>query len=547
MMSLSSQPPVEPDAVRGSDLIEQLSHRFLESWQLGQPEQIEKLLMQVSTADQERLLRGLLIIELGRRRNAGHDPQPEEYARRFPHHAALVKQVFEMAPPARKKKSRPSGEAPQPAPPRLPAVENPTSKQQALRSTQKIASPASAKPASVPAGKSPAGKSLGAGPAKAPNREKSSRAGRPSAPAADVPAEDEFAALVAADSEKKYGAPAPVVRKKKKEKPVEKPQKKRSQGESQPATEFLIPLVLAVVSLAIYVVVAFVTVPQGAPVGLYLGFKLGFTLILTVITILALFVAAALLDTTYGFFDTAIVKSLAIVLTQAWMSEISALIPIPYLGSLVTWVATFYMFVAFFDLDHLEAIRSMFIVRGVYTLAFMLLFAGMISLVISGKGGAVGDALAGLGGVADAEADEEFGDVPGGKAAAGLYRTVTKQFGDALVAQDYPRAYALMSAGYQATVSADEFAAIQRKAVADFGKPLKCEAGVGTLDRADLAGPGFARFASVPVEIRCAWMHAELALELDDGETMRCVDCWLLLVEGQDGFRVGAFEYQLCD
>src|SRR5258708_37625519 len=104
MMSLSSHPPVEPDAVRGPDLIEQISHRFLESWQLGQPEQIEKLLMQVSTADQERLLRGLLIIELGRRRNAGEDPQPEEYARRVPHHGGAVEKGFAKGPPARRER-----------------------------------------------------------------------------------------------------------------------------------------------------------------------------------------------------------------------------------------------------------------------------------------------------------------------------------------------------------------------------------------------------------------------------------------------------------
>jgi hypothetical protein len=484
-----------------------------------------------------------LIIELGRRRNAGHDPQPEEYVGRFPHHAALVQQVFEMAPPARRKKTTASTGAPLPSAQKV--VEKATSKREAGRATERPVSAASANSASVPGGKSSAGKSPGAGPAKSPVREKSARTARPPAP--DVPDDDEFADLVSADSEKKYGGPAPVVRKKKKEQPVEKPRKKRPKGESLPATEFLIPAVLAGVSLAIYVVVAYMTIPQGVPAGLYLGFKLGFTLVLTVITILALFVAAALLDTTYGFLHTAIVKSLAIVLTQAWMSEISGLIPVPYVGGLVTWLATFYMFVAFFDLDHLEAIRSMFIVRGIHILAFMLLFAGMISLVMSGKGGAVGDALAGLGGIADADADDEMGDVPGGAAAARLYHTTTQQFGDALVAQDYPRAYGLMSPGYQATVSIDDFSAAHRKAVADFGKPLKCEAGVGTLVRAELAGPEFARFASVPVETRCAWMHAELALELDDGETMRCVECRLLLVESQEGFRVGAFEYQLCD
>jgi hypothetical protein len=541
-MSLSSHTPVEPDAVRGTDPIEQISHRFLESWQLGEPEQIERLLMQVSTADQERLLRGLLIIELGRRRNAGEDPQPEEYARRFPHHGGLVKQVFEMAPPARRKKTAAPTGAPLPSAQK--AVEKATSKKEAGRATARPVS-ASAKPASVPAGKSSTGNSPGANDVKSPIRGKSSRAARPSAPPADVPEDDEFAALVAADSEKKFGGPAPVVRKKKKEQPVEKPRKKRPKGESLPATEFLIPAVMAGVSLAIYVVVTIVTVPAGRPLGLHIGISLGFTVVLTFVTLLALFVAAALLDTTYGFLHTAIVKIIAIVLTQAWLSEVLALIPVPFVGNLIVWLATFYMFVSFFDLDHLEAIRSMVIVRGIHMLAFWLLFAGMIGLMMSGKGGAVGDALAGLAG--DAEADDEMGDVPGGKAAVGIYRLATQQFGDALVAQDYPRAYALMSPGYRATVSAEEFAAAQRKAVADFGKPLKCEAVIGTLDRAELVGPEFARFTSVPVESRCAWTHAELALELEDGETVRCVDCRLLLVEGQEGFRIGAFEYKLCE
>ena len=544
-MSLSSHPPVEPDAAGRPDLIEQISHRFLESWQLGQPEQIEKLLMKVPPADQERLLRGLLIIELGRRRNTGEDPQPDEYVRRFPHHGGLIKQVFEMAPRARKKKSRPPGETPQPASPPPPAVENPTSKQQALRSTQKVATPAGAKPASVPASPSPGGKSAKSDSGKSPPKKVSKRA---PAPTADVPDEDEFGALVAADSAKKFSGPAPVMRKKKKERPAEDTSWKQYLKEDKaPATEFLIPAVLAGVSLAIYVVFTILNVPAGSSVAPYLGIKLGFTVALTFVTLLALFVAAALLDTTYGFLHTAIVKIVAIVLTQAWLSDVLGLIPVPFVGNVIVWLATFYMFVSFFDLDHLEAIRSMVIVRGVHILAFWLFFAGMIGLVMSGKGGAVGDALAGLGGVADAEADDEMGDVPGGKAAANAYRAVTQQFGEALVAQDYPKAYALMSAGYQATVSVDDFTAQHRNAVADFGKPLKSEAGFGTLDRNELAGPGFARFASVPVEIRCAWMHAELALQFEDGEMVRCVDCWLLLIESADGFRIGAFEYMPCD
>jgi hypothetical protein len=397
----------------------------------------------------------------------------------------------------------------------------------------------------VPASPSPGGKSAKSDSGKSPPKKVSKRA---PAPTADVPDEDEFGALVAADSAKKFSGPAPVMRKKKKERPAEDTSWKQYLKEDKvPITEFILPLIIGIGSLVIYVVVAAFNVPAGMPVAMYVGVKLGFSLVLMVITLLALFVAAAALDTTYGFVHTALVKIVAIVLTQAWLSDVLGLIPVPFVGNLIVWVAVFYMFVSFFDLDHLEAIRSMAIVRVVQILGTMLLFASLLGLIMSGKGGAVGDALAGLGGVADAEADDEMGDVPGGKAAATAYRAVTQQFGEALVAQDYPKAYALMSPGYQATVSVDDFAAQHRKAAADFGKPLKCTAGIGTTDRSEIMGPEFARFGNVPVEARRAWMHAELALQFEDGEMVRCVDCWLLLIESADGFRIGAFEYMPCD
>ena len=35
----------------------------------------------------------------------------------------------------------------------------------------------------------------------------------------------------------------------------------------------------------------------------------------------------------------------------------------------------------------------------------------------------------------------------------------------------------------------------------------------------------------------------DLALEFDRGETVRCYDCWLMLVQTGGDLRVGAFEY----
>ena len=77
-MSASSNRPADPETDHELNLVEQICHQFLESWRQGAPTSIERLLSEVSGPNQQRLLRGLLIIELRRRRNEGGEPQIAE-------------------------------------------------------------------------------------------------------------------------------------------------------------------------------------------------------------------------------------------------------------------------------------------------------------------------------------------------------------------------------------------------------------------------------------------------------------------------------------
>ena len=93
----------------------------------------------------------------------------------------------------------------------------------------------------------------------------------------------------------------------------------------------------------------------------------------------------------------------------------------------------------------------------------------------------------------------------------------------------------------------EAFAAIHRQALVDYGKPLTASAGHGDIGEGALADAEFARFRDVPPKDRFAWTFANLALKLDQGKTVECFDCWLLLVNNGKELRVGAFEYDSCD
>jgi hypothetical protein len=196
-------------------------------------------------------------------------------------------------------------------------------------------------------------------------------------------------------------------------------------------------------------------------------------------------------------------------------------------------------------------------VRGAHTAAFWLLFVGIISPlkhgaadpparppepIVKEEPAAKKDPV-----VNKDEPVKESLPVPRDDTAEARSISLTQKFGDALVAQDYARAYAMMSRDYQQTATLQEFSAIHNQALADYGKPLKALAGVGEADDASLQGPEFRRFDRVPKPDRVAWTYANLSLELDQGESVRCYDCWLLLVKSGPELRVGAFEYDKCD
>jgi len=146
--------------------------------------------------------------------------------------------------------------------------------------------------------------------------------------------------------------------------------------------------------------------------------------------------------------------------------------------------------------------------------------------------------------------DEQFlrpRPVPPGGVPIARSISLTQKFGDALVAADYGRAYALMSPAYKKSVTLGTFTAIHRQAIVDYGSPLKAVAGFGDLDETQLRGAEFERFTTVPAKERVAWTYANLASELRRGETVRCYDCWLLLVRRGEELRVGAFEYEECE
>jgi WD40 repeat protein len=90
--------------------------RFEAAWQAGQRPRLEEFLDAAPESECPALLRELLHLEWEYRRRGGEDITPHEYRLRFPHHAALIEQVFTATGPPR------SGAG---SPPTVPGVELP--------------------------------------------------------------------------------------------------------------------------------------------------------------------------------------------------------------------------------------------------------------------------------------------------------------------------------------------------------------------------------------------------------------------------------------
>lgn len=514
MRPTSSNPVGDGEA----NSVEQICHQFLHDREQGQAKPIEHLLKQVARPERPRLLRGLLIVELRSRREAGEDPPVAEYVARFPDQESLVRQVFEMVPPAGKKRVKKAG-----APPaQTPAVSGP-SPQLVDRPEADHRETARKKRSSPAAGEVAA-----------------AEAGPP------VDEDDPWLATAGTDDEDR-----PFVRhrrtKKKEPKPPTGTKKSRRPGDTTPPTEFLIPLCLALASFVIQIVVTVLMPLEGLSVGASLGFKFALILVSGVVTTGALFVAAAVLDTSYGFVQTALIKIAAIVLTQAWLSDVLRLIPGRYVGEIIVWLVTFALFLTFFDLDHLEVIRSMIVVRVVHNFAVFLMFAALIASVAARQGEGSEELANVIGGVAGLRDEGAAAATPQEEAAMKKYRAVTQQFGDALLAKDYPAAYKLTSPEYQAATNLEKFTELHHSAVKKYGPPLRSEADVGETELAELKGESYAKYTTAPPDQRRAWTSVQLAVEVEDGEVSRCCDCWMMLVESGSDLRIGAFEYEWCD
>ena len=343
-----------------------------------------------------------------------------------------------------------------------------------------------------------------------------------------------------------------------------------------------LPLACTVASFGVYVAVAASTVPAGLEPKTYVWHKLGFILTVILIGTPAL-LAASFFIGSFGDVLTVVIKIPAIILTQAWAEDLLALQPLPYVPTFGAWAATYFLIVNTFELEGLEAQGSMCIVRGVHTAVYYLVFAGMLTppqttaanpgnWLWQPQGAAVqnpapperkddarpdgakkDEAPKVDGAKAGAETENEKANKPDREPIATQLTdeerslTLTRKFGEALVAQDYKRAYEMMSRTYQRKVTLDEFSAIHRQALFDYGKPLKAEAGHGETESGTLTGPEFERFGDVPPNDRFAWTYANLTAESDSAEKPPCCDCWLLLVKRGRELRVGAFEYEACN
>jgi serine/threonine-protein kinase len=74
--------------------------RFEDALKAGQDPQLEAHLGDWPEPERSALLHELLWLELAYRRRRGEQPTPEEYRRRFPEHGAVIRAVFERAPPS---------------------------------------------------------------------------------------------------------------------------------------------------------------------------------------------------------------------------------------------------------------------------------------------------------------------------------------------------------------------------------------------------------------------------------------------------------------
>jgi hypothetical protein len=280
-----------------------------------------------------------------------------------------------------------------PKPPADPASAEgaaPAGKRRPIERRPAGATPVVEKPASVksPAAKPPLPSSTTARPAGA-----KPAAAKPVAASAAAPKavarkkavteeEDDFSSLAPRSAES-TALPPRVVKKKKSAERTERKQRPPGSSWTAEPAEVLVPLILIGIGLALNILCG-ILLKENLSVGFSIGLRLGLVALSTVVTIGALFAAAAVLDLSYGYFNTAILKVAAICITQSWVAELSDLIPVPLLPWLISFGVTYTLFKFFFELDDMEAIASMAVVNLVHKALFWIAFAVFLTAALNG-------------------------------------------------------------------------------------------------------------------------------------------------------------------
>jgi uncharacterized membrane protein len=196
-----------------------------------------------------------------------------------------------------------------------------------------------------------------------PSGKSSSRAGAPRSAAPQLP---------------------PRVVKKKKPAKREESEVRRKKGPSDPPSEFIVPVILIAVGLVATTLTTLMLRPESIPLGLWVAIRMTIIVVSALLTYGALFIAAQVLDTDYGYISTGALKVAAITLTQDWVGDVATRIPVPFLPWIIAVVTTYGMFMYFFDIDLREAIASVIVVRLVHWVALILIFASVMTAIVGG-------------------------------------------------------------------------------------------------------------------------------------------------------------------
>jgi hypothetical protein len=176
----------------------------------------------------------------------------------------------------------------------------------------------------------------------------------------------------------------PRVVKKKKPAKREESEVRRKKGPSDPPSEFLVPVILIAVGLVATTLTTLMLRPESIPLGLWVAIRMTIIVVSALLTYGALFIAAQVLDTDYGYISTGALKVAAITLTQDWVGDVCTQVPIPFLPWIIAVVTTYGMFMYFFDIDLREAIASVIVVRLVHWVALILIFASVMTAIVGG-------------------------------------------------------------------------------------------------------------------------------------------------------------------